>query len=109
MHAKLENFSLYLAPLVPSGFNISREIPNVMASFFTLIWNPPQGKGPEAVVDHYTISISPTSSFQSTILTVTVLERNLILEHNVMFSITLTATNCAGESDPSILHIHIGK
>lgn len=73
-----------------------------METTVTLYWSPPQGTGPEAVVDNYTISISPAPLYQPARMVVTP-GSNVTLEHNVDYSINFTAINCAGESDPLVL------
>ena len=74
-----------------------------MSTMVTLDWDPPEGTGPEAVVDNYTITISPPSPYQPARITVTTLQWNVTLEHNTVYSINLTAENCIGESEPSSL------
>ena len=83
-----------------------------METIVTLDWDPPQGKGPEAIVDNYTISISPPPLYQPAKITILVptSQLNVTLEHNVVYSINLTALNCVGESSPSLLpDIQFGK
>ncbi len=79
-------------------------------SYFTSIgavvmleWNPPKSSGPEGVVENYIISIlpMPVSHPISNIINST--SWNVTLDYNVMYSATITAQNCAGESEPVVL------
>ena len=74
-----------------------------METTVTLDWDPPQGIGPETVVDNYTISTFPASPYQPARIIVFTRHLNITLEHNIAYSINLTAINCAGESNLSIL------
>ena len=74
-----------------------------MSTTVTLDWDPPQGTGPEAVVDNYTISISPAPPYQPARLQVPSYPWNVTLAHNEIYSINLTATNCVGDSEPIAL------
>ena len=66
----------------------------------TLEWGAPEGSGPEAVVDNYTIAISPSPLFPSEVNRVPNLPRtfDVTLEYNTVYVATITAENCAGES-----------
>ena len=74
-----------------------------METTITLDWDPPQGRGPEAVIDNYTISILPAPPYQPAKVTLPTRQLNVTLAHNIMYAINLTAINCVGESDPSLL------
>ena len=65
----------------------------------TLEWDPPQGSGPEAIVDSYTISISPDPLSHLGVNMNLSSPWNVTLAHNTTYSIGITAVNCAGESD----------
>ena len=65
----------------------------------TLEWDPPQGSGPEAIVDSYTISISPDPLSHPGVNMNLSSPWNVTLAHNTTYSIGITAVNCAGESD----------
>ena len=62
----------------------------------TLEWDPPQGSGPEAIVDSYTISISNPMS-QPLLFPNLSSPWNITLAHNTSYSIGLAALNCAGD------------
>ena len=69
----------------------------------SLQWNPPEGSGPAAVVDKYILSLTPKSvshpifnEIYSTIWSVT-------LNYNTVYTATITAVNCAGESKTLVL------
>ena len=85
-------------PLPPTNFSISEEFHDNMMTTVTLDWAPPQGSGPEAIVDNYTISISPAPPSQPALSPVFSPPWNVTLSHNEVYSINLTAVNCAGES-----------
>ena len=74
-----------------------------MATTITLDWDPPQGSGPEAIVDNYTVSISPDPPFQPTINHVILPPWNVTLTHNVEYTVYITAFNCFGESGRTVL------
>ncbi len=74
-----------------------------MATTVTLGWDPPQGSGPQTIVDNYTISISPVSPYQLERILISSSPWNITLQHNEVYSINLTAMNCAGESELAIL------
>ncbi len=88
-------------PLVPSGFNISRKYYTVSNLTLTFEWDEPQGSGPQAVVDNYTISISPRPLYPSDTNIRPSLPRsfNVTLNYNTMYMATISAENCAGKSD----------
>ena len=65
----------------------------------TLEWDPPQGSGPEAIVDNYIISISPDPLSHPGVNMNLSSPWNLTLAHNTTYSIGITAVNCAGESN----------
>ena len=64
----------------------------------TLEWDLPQGSGPEAIVDSYTISISPSPLSHPGINMGVFSPWNVTLAHNTTYNIEITAVNCAGES-----------
>lgn len=103
-------FHLHLGPLTPSGFNITGEYHAIMDVMVTFEWNPPGGSGQEALVDYYRIAISPTQLFPSSNVA-TSLSWNATLEYNTVYTATITAINCAGESEAYLLpfNIEFGK
>lgn len=88
---------------MPTGFNYTNEYHEMYNTTITLQWDPPGGEGPEAVVDFYTISISPAPLHPDTNMLNFSLSWNVTLAHNVIYTINITAGNCAGESDPFVL------
>ena len=89
-----------LVPLTPFGFNISSEFYTVSNLTVTFEWMEPQGSGPEAIVDSYTIVISPTPLYPYAVnmLPNSPREFNVTLSYNTVYTATITAENCAGES-----------
>ena len=82
----------------------------MMETTVTLDWDPPQGTGPESVVDNYTVSISPAPPYELESTTVQLPPWNVTLDHNIQYSISLTTTNCIGESNASaIITIRFSK
>ena len=100
----------FLVPLTPTGFNITRTYHGVAETTFTIGWDPiPQGSGPEAIVDNYTIYIS-SPAFGPVIIMTDSPPLNITLTHNVRYSVSITASNCARESDNlPLLDIKISK
>ena len=68
-------------------------------------WTPPQGSGPEVIVDNYSIALSPAPSYQSAVNTVSSPPWNVTLLHNQEYAANITAHNCAGESTAVFLLI----
>ncbi len=66
-------------------------------------WDPPPGNGPEAIVDNYTIIISPAPISHPASNVVRASPWNVTLDYNVMYTATIIAMNCAGGSDVLIL------
>ncbi len=66
-------------------------------------WDPPNGSGPEAVVENYKISILPMPVSHPISNVVDNTSWNVTLDYNVIYSATITALNCAGESIPNVL------
>ena len=88
-------------PLIPSGFNITREsytVPNLTVTFE---WDEPQESGPQVIVDSYTIVISPRPLYPSdvSVLPNSPLAFNVTLMYNTNYTATITAENCAGVSE----------
>ena len=85
-------------------FNLSRIIHDVNRTIVTLDWDPPpQNGGPEVTVDNYTIIVDPVPLSLSTGTAVAFPPWNVTLAHNVQYVVNITAVNCVGESEPSIL------
>lgn len=86
-------------PLFPAEFGITNEYHDDMETTVTLDWDPPQGSGPESIIDNYTISILPLPPYQPNIVLVDSPPWNVTLTHNEDYTVNLTAVNCAGESE----------
>ena len=87
-----------VVPLIPSGFNITRVSFTVTNITVMFEWDGPQGSGPEAIVDDYIITITPSPLSPSAITVVGNSPSNVTLRFNVIYIATITAVNCAGES-----------
>ena len=95
-------FFSFLVPLQPSNLSIMSMSHGLMNTTFTFVWDqPPQGGGPESIVDNYTISItpSPPSDPNTTTLPFPPSPFIVTLSHNQMYTLSLTAVNCAGQSE----------
>ncbi len=66
-------------------------------------WDPPKGSGPESVVENYTISILPMPVSHPISNVVNSTSWNVTLAYNMIYNATITALNCAGESEPVVL------
>ncbi len=62
-------------------------------------WDVPPGSGPEAIVDNYTITITPAPVSHPISNVVLASPWNVTLDYNVIYTATITAVNCAGKSD----------
>lgn len=93
-------FCLFPVPLIPSGFNITGQFDTVINTTIRLDWNPPQGIGPETVVDVFSVTISPTPLSHPSFNLVFSAPWNVTINYNVEYTSTIAAVNCAGESDP---------
>ena len=62
-------------------------------------WNSPGGSGPEAIVDNYTITVNPKPITHPNSNIVLSSPWNVTLSYNVIYTATITAVNCAGESN----------
>lgn len=67
----------------------------------TFEWDEPQGSGPEVVVDSYIVAISPSPLAPSGVnrLPNLPLTFDVTLNYNTAYTATITAENCAGESE----------
>ena len=97
-------------PQTPSGFNITEEAyttTNVTVSFQ---WDEPLGSAAEAIVDYYYITVSPRPlyPFENNMLPNSSLDFTVILDYNITYTISVTAENCAGESEAFVKSIVYG-
>ncbi len=91
------NLFFLLVPLRPVDFNITQEF--ISNSILTFEWKSPTGKGPEIIVDNYTISIRNTAMSSYVVVETAYTPWNVTdLSYNVEYEATLTASNCNGES-----------
>ncbi len=90
---------LSIVPLTPTGFNITEDYFTVMDNTVMLEWDSPGGSGPEAIVDNYTITVNPMSVSHPISNVVLSSPWNVTLSYNVIYTATITAVNCAGESN----------
>ncbi len=67
-------------------------------------WDLPPGSGPEAIVDNYTITITPAPVSHPISNVVLASPWNVTLDYNVIYTATITAVNCAGGSGIVILN-----
>ena len=95
---------LHLVPLKPTGFNITREYFTMMDITAMFEWDLPPGSGPEAIVDNYTIAITPAPvSHPISNNVVLASPWNVTLNYNILYIPSITAINCAGSSEILIL------
>ena len=92
-------------PLIPSGFNISGVVHTVANTTVTFQWEPPQGEGPQAVVDYYLFSVFPQPLSQPVAANISniFLSWNVTVEYNTSYFVNITAGNCAGDSETAVL------
>ena len=92
-------------PLMPTGFNTSMQYDSSLDTVVTFQWDPPQGSGPEAIVNSYKISITPRPISHPAFNTISYSTSwNVTLYFNLEYSASITAVNCAGDSHPFTLH-----
>ena len=72
----------------------------------TIEWNPPVNSS-GADIHNYTVSVSPSTRLSATVVTSTVV--NVTAEYNVNYTLSIVATNCAGNSDPAVYMFSIRK
>ena len=90
-------------PETPTGFNISEVYFIVGDTTITFKWDPPQGVGPEAIVDYYVIAISPAPLSHPILNNVSSSPWNVTVAYNTGYSVNITAVNCAGRSGTFVL------
>ncbi len=73
-------------------------------------WDSPGGSGSEAIVDNYTITVNPMPVSHPISNVVLSSPWNVTLSYNVIYTATIAAVNCIGESNTFILpDIEYGK
>ncbi len=95
-----EMLQFFIVPLAITGFNIIGNYFTMMDIEVVFVWDPQTGV---AVVDNYTISVLPTSISHPISNLVYSTSWNVTLDYNVIYNATITAQNCAGESEPFVL------
>ena len=90
-------------PLMPTGFSIVEEFYSNSNLTVLFQWDEPQGEGVQAIVDNYTIDISPRPLYPSEysiVLPNSPQSLNVTINYNTNYIATITAENCAGPSQP---------
>ena len=100
---QLDTESPLSVPLAPSNFNIVERYDEVLNTTVAFEWDPPQGSGPERVVNNYTISITPRPVSHPIVSVVTSRFLNVTLNYNVEYTATVIAENCAGISSETVI------
>ena len=72
----------------------------------TIEWNPPVNSS-GANIHNYTVSVSPFTQLSATVVTST--NVTVTAEYNVNYTLSIVATNCAGNSDPAVYMFSVGK
>ena len=88
-------------PFPPTGFNLTRTFHSATNSTFTLEWDVTTQDG--NVVDSFIISISYALMSLPARNVIFSPPWNITLVHNIIYTLSLTAMNCAGESKPTVL------
>lgn len=97
---KIKFSSVYfIVPLTPFRFSIAEVYYTDMNVTITFEWYEPQGRGPEAIVDDYIITVAPNPVSPSSIITIRSSPLNVTLNYNYVYTATIIAVNCAGESE----------
>ena len=86
-------------PLTPTGFSITRDYFTVMDITVMFEWDSPGGSGPEAIVEDYIITVDPMPVSHPISNVVLSSPWNVTLSYNVIYTATINAANCAGESN----------
>ena len=72
----------------------------------TIEWNPPFNNS-EANIHNYTVSVSPSTQLSATVVTSTTV--NVTAEYNVNYTLSIVATNCAGNSNTAVYLFSVCK
>ena len=92
---------LLLVPLTPTGFNITQRMDSMhYNTTITFEWDPPPGRGPEAIVDYYPIFFIPRPLSHPSYNVLSSSSWIVTVRYNVEYTAVITAVNCAGESSP---------
>ena len=93
----------HTVPQMPTGFRVTEQYPTSTDKTVTLEWDPPQGMGPEVIVDHYWITIIPQPLSHSVTNMVESAPWNVTVDFNTLYTANITAANCAGKSQSFML------
>ena len=99
--------SCSLEPLSPLNFIIMSEYHNTTETTVSLTWEQPQL--PAGVTDNYTIYFLAPTFYEPNIYLGVIPPWNVTVAHNTQYSVNVTATNCAGESQPSNIILNYGE
>ena len=94
---------IIIVPLTPTVFEVSMEYFMYVNITITFEWDPPQGMGSELIVDYYLIVISPTPLSHPILNNISSSPWNVTVDYNTVYSVNITAVNCAGESGAFLL------
>ena len=100
---------LFVAPLPPTGINITREIFSEIDITILLEWDRINGSIPEDIVDRYIISVTPKPRFQPINNVVFLSHWYTVMAYNVIYNLSISFANCAGESAPYIIIFEYGS
>ncbi len=88
------------APLQPNGFSNSILSTSANKVNVSVRWDPPNGRNDIT----YTVTISPPAQLSATVTSVTV-----TAQYNVDYTVSVVATNCAGNSTAAEYNFRIGE
>ena len=104
------SIALAREPISPIEFNVTRVYYYILNYTVSLKWNLPVERSPSFTVDRYILSIKPKPVSQPTSNEIYSTIWNVTLNYNIEYTATITAVNCAGESNMVILpNIKYGK
>ena len=90
--------------------NVSHTIhsstPDIAIYIVSVEWDPPVDNGGRDELN-YTVSISPSTQLSATVVTSTIVI--VTADYNVNYTLSLTATNCAGDSTTVEYRLNVGR
>ena len=92
------------APLLVSNFRIDSEELLSQRVSLTLAWEPPIGIDSAAIVDYYSVTITPAPLDHPEVNCVSTLSLQVTLEYNKRYTATVAAVNCVGYSATSFIN-----
>ena len=93
-------------PSPPAIIDVPSEQRFAESVIVTIEWNSPVNNS-GANIHNYTVSVSPSTQFSATVVTST--NVTVTAEYNVNYTLSIVATNCAGNSDPAVYMFSVGK